>query len=76
MWETIREYIAAEVKLGIARERQRVKGTEQIVRSSELDELEQQSTRMETEVRRLIDLEQKQTAAAIRRASFGPPKLR
>lgn len=74
MWETIREYVAAEVRLGIARHQRDVH--DEAGTTDEISGLEEQSTRMETEVRRLIDQEQQRTADAIRRASYGPPKLR
>ena len=57
MWAAIREYIAAEIALHAAREKY---GSEQHWRHK-IAPLEEQSTRMETEVRRLI--------AAISRAS-------
>jgi hypothetical protein len=74
MWTSIREYIAAEVRLGIARHQRDVH--DEAGTGGEIAALEEQSTRMETDVRRLMELEQQDTANAIRRASFGPPKLR
>ena len=53
MWTTIREYIAAEVRLGIARHQRDVHG--EAGTADEIAGLEEQSTRMETEVRRLLD---------------------
>lgn len=77
MWETIREYVAAEVKLALLRYDRKQPGRPwNIGPDTEMSAAEEQSTRMETEVRRLIDVEQKHTADSIRRASYGPPRLK
>lgn len=74
LWEAIREYVAAEVRLGIARHQRDIH--DEAGTADEIAGLEEQSTRMETEVRRLADSEREQVATQIRRASYGPPRLK
>jgi hypothetical protein len=61
MWSAIREYIAAEIKLGIARAQEMPPGM--------TGPLEEQSTRMDTEIRRLAENEEKRISAISRTAN-------
>lgn len=55
MWSAIREYVAAESKLAVARA---LKSTHLALPGDPIPALEEQSTRMETEVRRLAEAEE------------------
>lgn len=53
MWSAMREYIASEIRLNALRA-----GTPSQQAAEEVALLEEQSTRMDTEMRRLIDTQQ------------------
>lgn len=60
LWTSIREYVAAEIKLALLRHQRAQPGQPWVIgEDTELRRLEEQSTRMETSVRELIERSEK-----------------